>query len=272
MKLRAPAIYRSSTQGKTRMKYKEIKLAVAGYGEGALMGLSALFAEGLKHEQILLFTHPNDDRNTALLSFARLRRIEYSVDSLISDENFERIKQFQPDIIVSLHYRKRITGSILEAARCGGINLHPSLLPKYRGANSIPWAIINGEKQTGITFHWMTENFDEGAILLQESYDISTNDTAFSLFYKSIVLGTKHLVSAIDAALGREKGTPQPAGGSYFSRQLPFDGYVDPTWPNAKIERFIRAMYFPPFVGARLKNPAGNIMEISSVSDVHRYM
>ncbi|HXN89017.1 MAG TPA: methionyl-tRNA formyltransferase [Methylocella sp.] len=250
------------------MRDNNIKLAVAGYGEAALTGLSALFAEGLKHEQILLFTHPNDDRNNALLSFARVRLIEYSVDSLESDANFRRIKQFKPDIILSLHYRKRITRSILEAARCGGINLHPSLLPKYRGANSIPWAIINGEKQTGITIHWMTENFDEGAILLQESYDISAHDTAFSLFNKSILLGAKHIVSAIDAAVGGEKGTPQPPGGSYFSRQLPFDGYVDPRWPESRIERFIRAMYFPPFIGARLKTPAGNIVEISSASDV----
>ena len=75
-----------------------------------------------------------------------------------------------------------IPEKILSISNLGGVNLHPSLLPKYRGAFSCPWAIINGEKTTGITYHYMNKKFDDGNIILQKSVKITKEETAFSLY------------------------------------------------------------------------------------------
>ena len=88
-----------------------------------------------------------------------------------------KVKSINPDIIFSIYYRKILPKSLLKIPRLGCINIHPSLLPKYRGPIPTAWAIENGESEFGITIHYMDEGIDTGDILVQKEYQILENET-----------------------------------------------------------------------------------------------
>ncbi|MBI5681688.1 MAG: methionyl-tRNA formyltransferase [Deltaproteobacteria bacterium] len=111
----------------------------------------------------------------------------------------ERLKDISPDIIVVAAYGRILPKTILEIPQNGCINVHASLLPKYRGAAPINWAIINGENQTGITTMLMDEGMDTGRILLKEMVLISKDDTAGTLHDKLKEVGAAVLLKTIDA-------------------------------------------------------------------------
>ena len=113
-------------------------------------------------------------------------------------------------------------------SQLGGFNLHPSLLPKYRGCFSAPWAIINGESKSGITYHHMNGKFDDDNIILQETIDISDEETGYSLFQKLLHLGVSRFEKSFDLVVREKyKGSPQIGEPSYFPRKVPYDGYID---------------------------------------------
>ena len=96
-------------------------------------------------------------------------------------------------MFISIYYRLLIPYSIISLAKYSGINMHPSYLPFYKGAFSNSWAIINGEKFTGITFHYMTDKIDSGNIIFQKKINITKNDTAYSLYLKQLYITLKQL-------------------------------------------------------------------------------
>ena len=108
------------------------------------------------------------------------------------------LRQLAPDVIVVTAYGKILPGSIISLPPLGTINVHGSLLPKYRGAAPIQWALINGEKETGVTIMQMDEGIDTGDILLQEKIMIAPDETAGSLSNKLADLGGKALGKALD--------------------------------------------------------------------------
>lgn len=110
----------------------------------------------------------------------------------------EQVKALTPDLIVVAGYHKRIPAQVLNAAVHGAINLHGSLLPRYRGPSTWKQAIMNGETMTGVTVHVMTPELDNGDILLQESVPIEEQDTGGSLFIKLCAAGAKLLPLAIE--------------------------------------------------------------------------
>lgn len=220
---------------------------VAGYGLPAEFGVMALFGMGAIPDQVKILTHPTDNRNAGLHSLAQLRGVDIRDSDVKAQETTEWVRSFAPDVLLSLHFRSLIPAEILDLAALGSVNLHPSLLPDYRGTNSVAWAIIKGEKETGFTFHRMDEKFDTGRILLQEKIEIAADDTAFSLFHRQIVRSMRRLEDVIGMLIDRVPGTQQKPGGSYFNRTVPHDATIDGNWDLDKVERFIRAMYFPPF-------------------------
>jgi methionyl-tRNA formyltransferase len=231
---------------------RSLRFVLAGYGMPAEFALHELFGAGVAPEQILLLTQESDARNAGLVSLATLRGVTLTTEPASRDATVRRVEAHEPDIVASIHYRSRIPGTILSAARLGTINLHPSLLPRYRGTNSVPWVIINGETETGFTFHSMTEEFDTGRILLQQRMAIDPQDTAFSLFHRQIVAAMPRLGEVVRMVASGEPGEPQEGEGSYYPRSVPHGGLIDLAWDDDKVERFIRAMYFPPFEPARL--------------------
>lgn len=110
----------------------------------------------------------------------------------------KEIKSFSPDLIVVTAYGRILPGSLLHLPPLGTINVHGSLLPKYRGAAPIQWAIINGETETGITIMQMDEGMDTGDILLPGALPVEPDDTAGTLAVKMAALGGKLLVEALD--------------------------------------------------------------------------
>lgn len=114
--------------------------------------------------------------------------------SLRNDESFEMIKNCAPDLIVVVAYGKILPKRVLELPRYGCINVHASLLPKYRGAGPIQWAILNGESETGITTMFMGEGLDTGDMLEQVKTPIGENETADELYTRLSKMGAETLL------------------------------------------------------------------------------
>ncbi len=114
-----------------------------------------------------------------------------------NDEFLEEIKKLNPDIICVVAYGKIIPKTILDIPKYGCINVHGSLLPKYRGAAPIQWAVLNGDSVTGVTTMYMNEKMDEGDIILKEEVEIGENETTGELWEKLSKLGSKLLVKTL---------------------------------------------------------------------------
>jgi methionyl-tRNA formyltransferase len=119
-------------------------------------------------------------------------------DTLKGADFLAKMKQLAPDVIIVAAYGKILPGSIIDTPPLGTLNVHGSLLPKYRGAAPIQWALINGEKETGVTIMQMDRGIDTGDILLQEKVAIAPDDTAGTLSIKMAEIGGKTLGKAID--------------------------------------------------------------------------
>jgi methionyl-tRNA formyltransferase len=122
----------------------------------------------------------------------------------------ESIRQLEPDLVVTAAYGRILTKTVLDIPRLGCINVHASLLPKYRGAAPIQWAIINGDTVTGITTMFMDEGMDTGDILLQREIEIGPDMNAGELFDELKILGAKTLLETLEAMKnGTLTRTPQ---------------------------------------------------------------
>ena len=118
--------------------------------------------------------------------------------TLKSEEILTRLKSLRPDVIVVAAYGMLLPKQILELPKFGCINVHASLLPKYRGAAPIQWSLINGESETGITIMFMEEKLDAGGIVNQESTKIEDDDSAKTLFAKLAILGASALLEGLE--------------------------------------------------------------------------
>lgn len=145
----------------------------------------------------------------------------FQPNSLKNDEAVELIKSLKADLIVVVAYGKILPSSILTAAKHGCINVHASLLPKYRGAAPIQWAVINGDKETGVTIMQMDEGLDTGDMLLIERTQIMPNETSEELFDRLSALGADSLIKAINMIEdGTISATQQPDGDFGYAQKI----------------------------------------------------
>ena len=171
-------------------------------------------------------------------------------EKLKTEEFFNELKSFNPDLICVTAYGKILPKNILELPPRGGINVHASLLPKYRGAAPINWAIINGEKNTGITTMLMDEGMDTGDILLQHEIPIDEEDTGETLSEKLSHIGAELLIQTIKL-LKENKLSPIPQDHSkatYASMLKKEDGLIDWSKSAQEIRNLIRGTL--PWPGA----------------------
>lgn len=125
-----------------------------------------------------------------------------------ADEYISIINDIKPDIIVVAAYGKILPKEVLDIPTFGCVNIHGSLLPKYRGAAPIQWAVLNGDKETGITTMLMNEGLDTGDILMTEKTKIGENETASELFERLSLMGAELMLKTIDN-LQKEKISPK---------------------------------------------------------------
>jgi len=154
------------------------------------------------------------------------------------------LSKIMPEIIVVVAYGKILPAQILRLPSHGCINVHASLLPKYRGAAPIQWAIINGEKKTGITTMLMDEGLDTGNILLQEETEISSDDNAETLGNKLAEIGASLLIRTIKGIRsGYIKPIPQKGTPSYAPPLKKEDGRLNWSKTATEIFNFVCGMY-----------------------------
>lgn len=168
------------------------------------------------------------------------------VDSPRGSDAVERVADLRPDIVFSVYYRRILPERLLAVPRLGGVNIHPSALPAYRGPTPTAWAILNGETEFGITVHRMDEGIDTGDILIQERYPIGPDETGHELHVRAMGLGADLLRRHFDAIVnGDAQPHPQEGIGSYFGR-LPRGHVIDWAAPAERIRNAIR-VYASPY-------------------------
>lgn len=163
----------------------------------------------------------------------------------VRDEEFVKtLRAYNPDVMVVVAFGQIIPLSILKMPKYGCVNIHGSLLPKYRGAAPIQWAVLDGEKETGITTILMDEGIDTGDILLKKTIKIDTDETSGSLFDKLMALGAKAILETLDEL---EKGslTPTKQGESptaYAKMLTKAMGLIDFIKSAKELDCFVRGM------------------------------
>jgi methionyl-tRNA formyltransferase len=179
----------------------------------------------------------------------------------------EEIKKMAPDIIVVVAYAQIVPEEILSLPRFGCINIHGSLLPKYRGASVIQAAIMNGDRETGVTVMKMDKTLDTGPIIYQAKTLIAPTETAETLSDKLSKIGGEVIVPTLKAYIsGKLKPVPQDAKlASYVSILKKTDGQLDWNKPAEELERQIRAMHPWPGSFAKIKE-SGEILKISKAA------
>ncbi len=191
-------------------------------------------------------------------------------------EIYNKIKELKPDIIITVAYGQIISKNILDIPKFGCINIHGSLLPKYRGASPIQCAILKDNKKTGITIMEMNEKMDEGDIISQKEIEINNNDTASSLHDKLSTLGSALLLETLPKIFKKEiKYTPQDNNKATYAKILKKeDGKIDWNKNANEIDSMIRAFY--PWPGTyselRILNPCliGRLLKRRHESMPHR--
>ena len=162
----------------------------------------------------------------------------------------ELLRNYRPDLIAVVAYGQILPRAILDIPPLGCINVHTSLLPRWRGAAPIQYALLHGDAQTGVTTMFLNEKMDEGDIILQRTVPISPDETAATLHDRLAVLGAQLLAETVSLlTLGKAPRIPQdPTQVTYARKITKDDGRIDWTKPAAEIERMIRA--FNPRPGA----------------------
>jgi methionyl-tRNA formyltransferase len=226
------------------------KIIVFGYHDVGYECLNRLIEKNANI--VAVFTHENNpDEIIWFKSVADLAK-KYQIPTFTpNDPNetsiIEKIQSLQPDIIFSFYYRHMISQPILDIPRLGAFNMHGSLLPKYRGRVPINWAIIHGEKQSGVTLHHMVKLPDAGDIVDQQAVEIGPDETAQDIFLKVTKAAGEVLMRQFDAiAQGTAPRRPQDESkATYFSGRRPEDGRIQWQQSANQIHNLIRAVTRP---------------------------
>jgi methionyl-tRNA formyltransferase len=199
-----------------------------------------------------VFTHEDDPSEEvwfrSVRQLAEAHRVPvFMPDSVNTPEWIGRIAAWQPDFVFSFYYRKLLSKDVLAIPRHGALNLHGSLLPKYRGRCPVNWVLIHDEPESGVTLHYMEEKPDRGDIVTRRAVPITDDDTALTLFRKltdaaaALMRETYPLLCA-----GRAPRLPQDhTQASYFGGRRPDDGRIDWSHAARAVFNLVRAVTHP---------------------------
>lgn len=238
-----------------------MKLLFAGTPEFAAQCLAALL--GSRHEVCGVMTQPDRPAGrglaptvSAVKRLAAARGIRVLQPANLKDAGVhEEIRLFGADVIITAAFGLILPQGALDIAPRGAINVHASLLPRWRGAAPVQWALLAGDEVTGVSIMLMDAGLDTGPVLLQEKIPVSNKDTAGTLTDRLAELGGRLVVRAMDALeAGELRPVPQPVEGVTYApkpdkREFRVDWHED----AVKVDRRVRAFNPVPGAGARVR-------------------
>ncbi|MED9903759.1 MAG: methionyl-tRNA formyltransferase [Lachnospiraceae bacterium] len=243
-----------------------MKIVFMGTPDFAVGALKALLAAG--HEITAVVTQPDKAKGrSGKLSFSPVKEcaLEAGIPVLQPvrikrPEAVEELKKYEADVFVVAAFGQILSKEILDMPRYGCLNIHASLLPKYRGSSPIQWAVINGEEKTGVTIQQMNEGIDTGDILYRKEIYLDKKETGESLFARLSVLGAEAITEALSLLeKGELTAVPQKEEDATYTVMLSKAmGEIDWNKSAEEIERLVRGLNSWPsaytfFEGKQLK-------------------
>lgn len=205
-----------------------LRQRLAMYGPLDFLRIGARFAAG-RAARLLPRRRGSDPRSVEeALRDAGVRRVACTS---VNEPGFvATLRELEVDVLVSIAANQRFRPALLAVPRVVALNVHSSLLPKYRGLDGLFWALVHGEEEVGVTVHVMSAGIDEGDIVAQEPFRVSPGESLHELYLRAMDIGSRLLAESVDAYAGG-KASPRPndpAAGSYFS------------WPTREAARTFR--------------------------------
>ncbi len=226
-----------------------MRIVFMGTPEFALPSLEMLIARG---DSLTVFTQPDrpKDRGHGIsASPVKKMAVEngipvFQIEKIRSDEGVSKLKEIAPELMVTAAFGQILSAENLEIPQFGCINVHGSLLPRYRGAAPIQWAVINGEKTTGVTTMLTNVGLDTGDILAQKETDIYPDETAGELYARLAVMGAELLKQTIESLqAGTLQRTPQDDDKATMCRTIKKEmARIDFSKSAAEVHNLVRGM------------------------------
>ncbi|MEE1028512.1 MAG: methionyl-tRNA formyltransferase [Agathobacter sp.] len=233
------------------------------------------------HKVVLVVTQPDKPKGrgkamqyTPVKECALAHGIEVFQPVKVKEpENIEVLRKYEPDIIIVAAFGQIVPKSILDMPKYGCVNVHASLLPKYRGAAPIQWAVINGDEVTGVTIMRMNEGIDTGDMIAKKTVRLAEDETGGSLFDKLAQVGAQLCVETMEMIeAGKVEYIPQnneeATHTSMIRKEL---GLIDWNRPAVEIERLIRGLNPWPSAYTQLSGKTFKIWKARVVSDENTY-
>jgi len=231
-----------------------MRLIFMGYHNIGFFCLKALIdmCRGFGDKIVAVVTHADNPQEN--IWFAQVRDLAFQNNLPVyqpEDPNHpafvEAMRSLEPDFLFSCYYRHMLKKPLLDLPKQGALNMHGSLLPRYRGRVPINWVLVHGEVETGMTLHYMEVKADRGDIVAQKRVPITDGDTALTLFARMTVAAEELLRDSYPLLrTGQAPRMPQDhSQASYFEGRRPEDGRIDWTKPAREIYNLVRAVTHP---------------------------
>lgn len=228
-----------------------MRVVMFGYQTWGHRTLRALIES--KHDVVLAVTHPRSEHayeriwSDSVADLAAEHDVPVVLRNRPDPELLARLHEARPDVIVANNWRTWIPPEVFDLPVHGTLNIHDSLLPAYAGFSPIIWALLNGEREVGVTAHQMDAELDAGDIVLQRSVAVEPTDTATDLFHRTVDLIGPIVTDALDLI---ESGTAvwvkqDRSKASFFHKRSVEDSRIDWNWPAQRLERLVRALSDP---------------------------
>lgn len=228
------------------------------------------------HEVIAVVCQPDKTGSRGKVNYCAVKQcaLQHGIPlyqfERISRDGVETLKQLRPDIMVTAAYGQILSQQVIDIPAHGIINIHGSLLPQYRGAAPIQYAVLKGDKTTGITILNTVLKVDAGEMILQESLEIGDDETSGQLFERMAQLGGKLIVRALDLIeQGKAVYTPQDESKVTFSQKITSDmEKIDWTMSAQEVHNLVRALNPSPVAWTSVEGKRVKIYA-TAVSNVH---
>ena len=228
-----------------------MRVVFMGTPDFAVGTLNALLQS--RHQVVAVVTQPDKPKGRGkAMQFTPVKEVAVRAEIPVlqpkrvrEPEVVEEIRQFHPDVIVVVAFGQLIPKAILDMPQYGCVNVHASLLPKYRGAAPIQWAVIDGEEKSGVTTMQMDEGLDTGDMLLTEEVVLDPQETGGSLFDKLSEVGAGLLLKTLDeleAGNVHPQKQPSESTTAYAAMLTKKMGEIDWTQSAVQIERLVRGL------------------------------